>query len=107
MTKNAINIIIIKIFSKNTKIIDVDNFLVVLTSLILSLLCKSTMVEIFPVVLTSEYDTSNMAVSQKSKFFTTKGTKDFHKEHKALLNNILYLCPLCVLCVLCGKINNR
>jgi len=41
-------------------------------------------------------------LSQKSKFFTTKDTKDFHKEHKALLNNILYLCPLCGLRVLCG-----
>jgi len=45
--------------------------------------------------LTAKYDTSNMAVSQKSKFFTTKGAKDFHKEHKALLNNI-YICVLCV-----------
>ena len=32
-------------------------------------------------------------LSQKSKFFTTKGTKDFHKEHNMLINNVLHLCP--------------
>jgi len=41
-------------------------------------------------------------LSQKSKSFTTKFTKIFHKVHKSLNYNTLILCSSCFLCVLCG-----